>query len=130
MKNVKYIKRYIDDGAGFFTGSERQFTSWLNSVNKFLKPSDLVIDESNFEEVGICVPFLDVLFCIDVNGMLFTDLYIKPTDARSYLHFGSCHPNHVFSGIVIHNVSLPKNHISDDILKYRIADLCNAFISC
>merc|ERR1712002_1056896 len=33
MKNVAHVKRYIDDGAGFFTGSQRQFEVWIRSVN-------------------------------------------------------------------------------------------------
>ena len=131
MKHGKHVKRYIDDGAVFFTGSVRQFSSWLKIVNHSLAPYGLLIDESSFEEVGICVPFLDVLFCFDVDGMLFTDLYIKPTDSRSYLHFGSCHPNHVFSGIVYSQCSrLRRIIVSDDILKDRIADLCESFKSC
>ena len=89
MKHVAHVKRYIDDGAVFFTGSQRQFKSWINSVNLALKPSCLLIDEFAFEELGICVPFLDICFCIDMDGNLFTDLHIKPTDSRSYLYFGS-----------------------------------------
>ena len=131
MKHVKHVKRYIDDGAGFFTGNERQFASWINAVNQALDLDGLCIDEYNFEELGICVPFLDVLFCMDMNGMLFTDLYVKPTDSRSYLHFGSYHPNHVFSGIVYSQCSrLRRIIISDDVLKLRISELCEAFISC
>ena len=131
MKHVECVKRYIDDGAGFFTGSQRQFASWINTVNRALEPYGLLIDEHNFEELGICVPFLDVLFCIDMNGMLFTDLYVKPTDSISYLNFGSYHPNHVYSGIVYSQCSrLRRIIVSDDVLKLRIADLCKAFISC
>ena len=95
MKHVAHVKRYIDDGAGFFTGSRRQFESWISSVNHALKVPCLAIDEFTFEELGICVPFLDIRFCIDMDGSLFTDLHIKATDSRSYLYFGSSHPNHV-----------------------------------
>ena len=131
MKHVKHVKRYIDDGAGFFTSNKRQFVIWLAAVNRALETDGLEIDEYNFQELGICVPFLDVQFCFDMNGMLFTDLYVKPTDSRSYLHFGSYHPNHVFSGIVYSQCSrLRRIIVSDDILKLRIADLCKAFISC
>ena len=131
MKHVVYVKRYIDDGAGFFTGSQRQFASWLSSVNLALKPYGLLIDESNIEEVGVCVPFLDILFCIDLDGKLFTDLHIKPTDSRSYLHFGSSHPNHVYSGIVHSQCSrLRRIIISNDVLKIRITELCKSFVSC
>ena len=31
-------------------------------------------DESTFEDVGISVPFLDIRFCFDIDGMLFTRL--------------------------------------------------------
>ena len=131
MKNVAHVKRYIDDGAGFFTGSQRQFEFWLRSVNQALKPSCLVIDECTFEELGICVPFLDIRFCIDLDGKLFTDLHIKPTDSRSYLYFGSSHPNHVYSGIVYSQCSrLRRIIISNDILRSRIAELCDSFMAC
>ena len=69
MNKVAHIKRYIDYGAFlfflfffFFTGSERQFASWLQTVKLALQ-----IDESNFEDFGLCVPFLDILFCICIN---------------------------------------------------------------
>ena len=100
MQNIKQLKRYIDDGAGFYTGSTRSFLSWMNLVNAALQPYGLLIDESIIKDVGEFVPFLDILFCFDINGDLQTDLYVKPTDARSYLNFGSAHPNHTFSGIV------------------------------
>ena len=100
MINIKEVKRYIDDGAGFYTGSERSFKTWMNSVNAQLNPYGLYIDESMIKEVNEYVPFLDIQFCFDIEGNLQTDLYVKPTDARSYLNFKSAHPKHVFPGIV------------------------------
>ena len=47
MMNVVEAKRYIDDGAGFYTGSERTFKTWMNNVNVALHPYGLLIDESN-----------------------------------------------------------------------------------
>ena len=46
MTSVKEVKRYIDDGAGFFVGSERSFVTWINSINTGLKKYGLFIDES------------------------------------------------------------------------------------
>ena len=37
MQYVKEVKRYID-GAGFFLGSERTFTTWVSKANKGLAP--------------------------------------------------------------------------------------------
>ena len=44
--------------------------------------------------------FLDILFGFDGNKELQTNLYRKPTDARSYLNYNSCHPNYTFAGTV------------------------------
>ena len=33
MRFVKAIKRYIDDGVGFFLGTEEEFKYWLRIVN-------------------------------------------------------------------------------------------------
>ena len=100
MINVKEAQRYIDDGAGFYMGSQRSFVLWMNRVNENLNPYGLFIDEHEIKEVGEYVPFLDIQFCFDIHGHLQTDLYVKPTDARSYLNFNSAHPRHTFSGIV------------------------------
>ena len=51
-------------------------------------------------QLGDTVHILDISFGFDVNGNLITDLYRKETDSRGFLNFSSCHPNHVFSGIV------------------------------
>ena len=128
MINVKEAKRYIDDGAGFYTGSERSFAIWMNAVNHQLNPYGLHIDESTIKDINQFAPFLDIQFCFDFDGNLQTDLYVKPTDARSYLNFKSAHPQHVFPGIVYSQCLRLRRIINDnDRLKLRLEELCSAF---
>ena len=128
MRNVVEAKRYIDDGAGFYIGSERNFKIWMDNVNSALRPYGLLIDESMIKDVGKFVPFLDIQFCFDTNGNLQTDLYVKPTDARSYLHYTSAHPNHTFSGIVYSQCLRLRRIINNqERLKTRLHELCDAF---
>ena len=127
---VKSIRRYIDDGAGFYTGTVSQYESWIDKVNDSLKPFGLLIDEFNIEEVGNFVNFLDTKFCFDDTGALQTDLYIKETDARSYLNFHSCHPNHIYSGIVYSQCNRLRRIINNkDRLKMRLVELSEAFLA-
>ena len=100
MGQVASVKRYIDDGAGQFTGTTRQFSTWIKKVNENIAPYGLEIDEFQVENTAEYVSFLDIQFTFDHQGQLQTDLYVKETDSRSYLHFSSSHPNHIFSGIV------------------------------
>ena len=65
MQNVKESKRYIDGGAGFYTGSERSFKTWMNSVNNALQPYALLIDEYTIKDIDEFAPFLDILFCFE-----------------------------------------------------------------
>ena len=37
MTNVVEVKRYIDDGAGFYTGTQRNFKIWMDNVNSALR---------------------------------------------------------------------------------------------
>ena len=128
MQNVKEVKRYIDDGAGFYAGSERSFKTWMNAVNEALAPYGLFIDESLIKDIDEFAPFLDILFCFDKNGQLQTDLFVKPTDARSYLNINSAHPNHIFSGIVYSQCLRLRRIINNqDRLKLRLTELCQAF---
>ena len=100
MDPVKSIKRYIDDGCGVFHGTKRQFSKFICSVNTRLADLGLHIDEHIIAENAEYVSFLDIKFCFDTSHDLQTDLFVKETDARSYLYFGSHHPNHTFSSIV------------------------------
>ena len=128
MQNIKEVRRYIDDGGGFYVGSERSFRTWISLVNESLRPYGLVIDESLIMEIGEFAPFLDILFCFDKSGKLQTDLYVKPTDARSYLNFSSAHPNHIFSGIVYSQCLRLRRIINDNArLKQRLSELTEAF---
>ena len=126
--NIKEAKRYIDDGGGFYIGSRRSFLVWMNKVNELLNPYGLFIDEFDIKDVGRFIPFLDIQFCIDIYGQLQTDLYVKPTDARSYLHFSSAHPRHTFSGIVYSQCLRLRRIINNpDRLAHRLNELLAAF---
>ena len=128
MENVGEIKRFIDDGGGFFFGDEQRFNNWLAAVNQVLSPFGLCIDESNFRKNSEFINLLDILYCFDENGMLQTDLHRKETDSQSYLNFSSAHPNHTFSGNV-YSQSLRLRRIinSQDRLKLRLEELSEAF---
>ena len=78
----------------------KSFEVWMDQVNRNLNLFGLFIDESDIKDVGEYVPFLDIQYCFDIHGQLQTDLYVKPTDARSYLNFNSANPRQTFSGIV------------------------------
>ena len=103
----------------------------MNSVNEALQPYGLLIDESTIKEIDEFAPFLDILFCFDKNGQLQTDLYVKPTDARSYLNISSAHPKQVFSGIVYSQCLRLRRIINNqERLKKRLTELCQAFEKC
>lgn len=129
MKNIGSVKRYIDDGAGFFIGSLRQFNTWIKNVNEAIASFGLNIDEFQSENVGCFVNFLDIKFMFDIEGNLQTDLYMKETASRAYLHFSSSHPNHVFSGIVYSQCLRLRRIINcDERLKTQLESLKTAFL--
>ena len=66
-----------------------------------------------------------------MNGKIQTDLHIKPTDSRSYLSYDSCHPNHMFAGIVYTQALRLRRIISeDDRLATQLNLLAEAFLKC
>lgn len=81
--------RYIDDIFGIWLHGEeklRQFHERANQIHGRIQV-DLRVSPSDIE-------FLDVIVKLGENGFLTTDLYVKPTDSKSYLHFNSDHPLH------------------------------------
>ena len=128
MKRVTTARRYIDDGAGFFNSTKHKFEKWIVNVNKSLDKYGLLIDEYQYEDVGEYVSFLDIKFCFDDRGHLQTDLFVKETDSRSYLHFSSAHPNHIYSGIVYSQcIRLRRIINSQERLEVALKDLTTAF---
>ena len=80
------------------------------------------------EDNNVYVSFLDIKYCFDTAGNLQTDLYVKETDARSYLYIGSHHPNHTFSSIVYSACLRLRQIINDnDRLRKQIDELKTFF---
>ena len=128
MKNIVTLKRYIDDGAGFFDGTKRQFSEFISTVNSRLSDVGLNIDEFSIEDSGTYTSFLDIRFMFDDNGDLQTDLFVKETDSRSYLYFGSTHPNHIYSSIIYSQCLRLRRIINEDQrLSRRIDELKEYF---
>ena len=46
MTMVLDIKRYIDDGGGFYIGNKELLDNWLATANEAINPLGLYIDES------------------------------------------------------------------------------------
>ena len=121
MKHIVSMKRFIDDGTGIFDGTKEEFNLWKTLFTTNLKEFELTIKEEDWDgalETGDMVHILDISYGFDNSGLLMTDLYRKETDSRGYLHYSSCHPNHVFSGIV-YSQALRVRRIVNDETKFN-----------
>ena len=87
LKPVVYL-RYIDDIFGIWLHGADELRAFHDRANK-IHPKiqvDLRMSPSEIE-------FLDVIVKLQ-SGVLTTDLFEKPTDSKTYLHFHSDHPMH------------------------------------
>ena len=136
MIKVMSTIRFIDDGAGIFIGSVADFNVWSTTLASSLKDYGLTIKDEDWDvalEPGNMifnlVHILDILFGFDEQGNLITDLYRKDTDSRGYLYYNSCHPNHVFSGIVYSQAMRLKRIINgEDNLQKHLGELKEDFL--
>ena len=131
MTHIISTIRFIDDGGGVFTGTREQFDSWKNILTQNLRQYNLTIKDEDWSfagNLGETVHILDILFGFDLSGTLITDLYKKETDSRAFLHYSSCHPNHVFSGIVYSQAIRLKRIISkNEVFLARLDELKEDF---
>ncbi|XP_073416057.1 uncharacterized protein [Dendrobates tinctorius] len=79
--------RYIDDIFFIWTGTTSSLQDFYLHLNS-IRPELQFTLHFNMESV----PFLDTKVIQDSEGNLSTDLYCKPTDTNSLLHYSSCHP--------------------------------------
>ena len=95
---IKFWKRFIDDGIGLWKGTKKEFYKFLESLNKETQKLGInfPVKEAQF---GKSVNFLDINLYFDNDNKIHYRLYTKPTDSRSYLKPNSFHPKHVFQSI-------------------------------
>ena len=89
----------------------------MMKVSDGVKEYGLKIKERDWsvsESAEIPIHFLDINIFVSQNNSIKTTLYRKPTDSRRYLNFKSCHPNHVFSGVVYSQGLRLRRIIQDD----------------
>ena len=128
------MKRYIDDGIGIHTMTKRRFEVWKTAISGRVAEFGMKIKRSDWSTPSSeseMINFLDINFTFDKNNVLQTDLYKKPTDARNYLNFSSCHPQYTFSSVVYSQALRLRRIINDDSrFKVRLSELGRDFEKC
>ena len=128
------LKRFVDDLTGLWTGSKQEFITWADSVNSQLRGYGLSIKDNptanwDFNPPGHHTVFLDIKYTFSETEGLHTDVNIKETDARVYLHFSSFHPRQTFPSIVYSQCLRYRTIINDEILLHRrLVELRECFV--
>ena len=116
-------KRFIDDVFLIWTNSEENLERFLKELNGF-HPSI----KFTFQKSKMKVNFLNVVIKIK-NGRLSTDLYSKPVDSHQYLHYNSCHPEHIKKSIIYSQTLRLRRRCSErKDLKSHVRDLKGWFL--
>ena len=115
--------RYIDDILMLWTHGETElhrFTTHLNQAH----PSIKFTVEFSREQI----PFLDTLIKLH-DGVITTDLHVKPTDTHNYLTYTSAHPQRCKEAIP-YSQFLRVRRICTHFRDYQkhTLDLCRAFL--
>ena len=85
--------RYIDDICFLWEHGEEKLRSFINDINKIHPTIKFTAEWSKTS-----INFLDVTVSI-AEGIIETDLYVKPTDSHQHLLSSSCHPFYCKKGI-------------------------------
>lgn len=98
-KRPVYYFRYLDDIWGIWTGSELEFSDFVDTLNSH-DPSIQLKFEINKDSID----FLDTTVFkgpdFDKTQKLDIKVFFKTTDTHALLHKQSFHPKHTFRGIV------------------------------
>ena len=87
-------KRFIDDIFFIWTDSEENLNKFLKDLNEF-HPNLKFTYEKSKEKIN----FLDLVIKL-TDGKIVTDLYCKSADSHQYLHYDSCHAEHIKRSII------------------------------
>ena len=77
-----------------WTESEESLEKFLEDLSKFHCNLKFTYEKSKKK-----INFLDVVIKIK-EGKVITDFYCKPMDGHQYLHYDSCHTDHIKGSII------------------------------
>ena len=84
-------KRFIDDIFFIWTDTEENLDKFFEDLNKFHPNLRFT-----YEKLREKISFLDVV----IKTKITTNLFCKPRDGNQYLHYDSCHAEHIKRSIV------------------------------
>ena len=117
--------RFIDDIFVIWKGDESSLTTFIKYLNGVV-PSITFTHEISYKSVN----FLDTKVIKDVQGNISTDIFQKPTDTHSYLHWTSAHPPHLKQSIPYSQALRLRSICSSTrVLEQRILEYCNFFVA-
>ena len=87
------MEEILDDCFLLWFKSEDDLRKLHLMLNDLHEDINFTMETSNVE-----LPFLDVKVK-NVDGLIETDIFYKPTDSKLYLLFYSCHPKHIKTSI-------------------------------
>ncbi|CAJ0935698.1 unnamed protein product [Ranitomeya imitator] len=87
-------RRYIDDIFSIWDGPIDSLISFDKHLNNVWPEFKFTL-HYNMDRIS----FLDTLVCKKDGGELSIDLFLKPTDRNSLLHYNSCHPPSIKNAI-------------------------------
>ncbi|CAJ0956844.1 unnamed protein product [Ranitomeya imitator] len=124
IHNVSMWKRYIDDVFCLWGGSLESLQEFFLFLNDAWPGIKFTISHDQN-----AINFLDTTVLKDSAGLLTTDLYSKPTDRNSLLHYQSFHPPSTKRSIPISQYQRVKRIVPDPILcEERLQGMTTKFL--
>ncbi|CAJ0968864.1 unnamed protein product [Ranitomeya imitator] len=118
-----FWRRYIDDVFCLWTGTPQTLDLFFHTLNTAWPGLTFTMTSSTDS-----VSFLDTLVFRDESGILKTDLYTKPTDRNSLLHYHSLHPNATKKSIPRSQFKRVQRIVTDPtLLKTRTDEMYSKF---
>ncbi|CAJ0962562.1 unnamed protein product [Ranitomeya imitator] len=116
-------KRYIDDVFCIWRGDLDSLQTFFQFLKTAWPGLDFTMTHDSHQ-----ISFLDTLVNKDTNGNLSTDLYSKPTDRNSLLHYDSFHPLNMKKSIPKSQLNRVTKIVSDPASKdQRISEMKSKF---
>ncbi|XP_069822511.1 uncharacterized protein [Dendropsophus ebraccatus] len=121
--NIRIWKRFIDDIFCIWTGTDDTLKQFFNDINTHTPGLKFTIHSDT-----TTINFLDTQVTKDTTGHISTDLYVKPTDRNSLLHYTSCHPRSVKNSLPKSQYCRVQRIVSDDNTRQsRLREMADKF---